>query len=144
MKSVLAAALLVASLPAAADHACGHINAFHPETQVIAPSCAVDLHAPLETREGAIACQDEAGLIEAGNAMAHGWRYVASAGLNLHSFAIGERVSAQAFGCDIFHDGERVSILPNRTANQPASVPTSIGWVSISTLQNPADPPPVK
>ena len=136
MKASLAFAILAVSLPAAAAHMCDHTNAFHPEAPVIAERCMADLTAPVWTREGALVCQDEAGLAMASNAMSRGWIYVPTAGYSLRNVSRGQPVTAANFGCVIAHSGVALQIAEGDRVLGHPGLHSSIGWIQAGAVQN--------
>jgi len=84
-------------------------NAFDPQQKVIPQAtdvCPADLDKPLYTREGALACVTDRALEQAEESMRDNWHYVPIIGaVNKLDVKPGDPVSAETFGCRIYHDG---------------------------------------
>jgi len=89
-------------------------NAFDPQHRVIPRAidvCPADLAKPLYTREGALACMTDRNLQVALDSMRDNWRFVPGVGApNTFDITPGTPVSAETFGCHIYHDGTPVSL----------------------------------
>ncbi len=117
------------------------INAFQPEQPVFPKQsdlCPVDLGRPLFTREGTLACPTPEAMLYATSAMEHGWMSAGDLGGIDNPVPMtrpGQQVSAEYFGCTIFHAGIAVT-LTEETSPLLSDPKTSIGWVSARNLRN--------
>ena len=103
------------------------------------PALAQDQTQPMFTREGTLACPTIDTLNMATNAMNHGWHYVPTAGVSpglglVAKLLTGQPLSAESFGCVVYHDGFAVQI----SAVTFSDVQTNLGWLSKASLRNAA------
>jgi hypothetical protein len=138
----LFAALLYSSVATAAESKLKHCaagawtNAFEPQQKVNPQPtdvCPADLAKPLYTREGALACVTDRALQQAVESMRDNWRYVpVPGGVNLPDLKPGMPVTAETFGCRIYHDGTPVTL----TDKGYGTAQTDIGRVPKEDLRN--------
>ncbi len=137
----LAAGLLLLSAAAIAAEpkqckAGAWTNGFDPQQKVIPQPgdlCPVDLAKPLYTREGALACVTDRALQQAQESMRDNWRYVpVPGGVSLPDLKPGMPVTAETFGCRIYHDGTPAT----RTETGFGTVQTDLGRIPKEDLRN--------
>jgi hypothetical protein len=108
------------------------VNAFKP-SEFVCPKMP-DLDKPLVTREGALACSNNYNIVLAHGAMVNGWVYTPSLGYSgPRGMRPGQPVTAQSFGCFIYHDGVSVTRGIHMTSS---FLETSIGWIDVYALRN--------
>lgn len=115
-------------------------NAFSPGRVIPKKTdkCPADLKKPVFTREGTLACPSEDAYGQAADAMRHGWKRmqpwssVPHGRYSKHKPLQVEWVSAQTFGCTIYHDGTAVTI----TGTSFALAATNLGVLHKNNLRN--------
>lgn len=100
---------------------------------VAAHAAGVDFKRPVYSRENAMICKTEGGLMQAYNAKTKGWRYQPTAGVKTpHGMTTGTPVTPASFDCDVLHDGFELAVY-QQTFTYAV---TNFGYVSINELRN--------
>ena len=115
--AILMASAMAQSAETSASKSCkvgAWTNGFIPQQRVMPQAgdvCPADLDKPLYTREGALACVTDRTLEQAEESMRDNWRYVPVIGSsNRLDIKPGTPVSAETFGCRLYHDGTPVTL----------------------------------